>query len=319
VRGASMSSDTSKVKITGTCNYWQDEQSDKVNALLVRPLTSITTYIYPFSIPVYLPLLIAIAPSTRTNDPQTWKPSPTGAVTHHRRTHRVPRAGEAIRITVLCSRTGPPSDHWCRQCHSVFCSRNTCPDKNEAYQSSNHNRANRTEQNTDVPNTRAEMSILTRAPPQTPHLEASRSCAHQSDGGKFPLFPYCPLPNCRCPQCRPAFCNRVNAYTETSLSGRQPSHPCRQNSDIPNTRAETPILTSPLDSCILSPPSPALAKAVRRQKTASIRRDHCVGIWKVIPLYKRSDCDRSRQNKRLFHARAQHSYVAEPTAPPIRQ
>jgi hypothetical protein len=93
VRGWRVSSHTSKVN---TSDRWQDEQSHKANAPLVRPLTSNSTHISLFSIPVYLP-------------------SSPYSLRHHHHDDRLtneeaescrdPHAGEAIRMTFLCSIT----------------------------------------------------------------------------------------------------------------------------------------------------------------------------------------------------------------------
>jgi hypothetical protein len=116
-----MSSDTSKVNTRGTCDCWQDKQSHEVNATLVRPLTFITTYISRFSIPIYLTSSID-SPRAYHHDSRltNMKAECSSGRNASQTSTWISHAGEAIRVTLLCSITAPPPVYSNRQRHPAF-------------------------------------------------------------------------------------------------------------------------------------------------------------------------------------------------------
>ena len=118
MRGWRVSSHTSKVN---TSDRWQDEQSHKANAPLVRPLTFITTYISRFSIPIYLTSSID-SPRAYHHDSRltNMKAECSSGRNASQTSTWISHAGEAIRVTLLCSITAPPPVYSNRQRHPAF-------------------------------------------------------------------------------------------------------------------------------------------------------------------------------------------------------
>ena len=154
-----MSSDTSKVNTRGTCDCWQDKQSHEVNATLVRPLTFITTYISRFSIPIYLTSSID-SPRAYHHDSRltNMKAECSSGRNASQTSTWISHAGEAIRVTLLCSITAPPPVYSNRQRHPAFTvAIHDQPRTKSTRAAVSHPR----EQNIDTSNLRAEMPTFT--------------------------------------------------------------------------------------------------------------------------------------------------------------